>query len=529
MRSRPDAPDSPPEAFHSIEYHLPFWYHSEECLPFVALPSFVQSQSFVFLIRASMPSSGHQDPALRTLEEENKRLRRAVEELSVLNDLARAIGASVNTQEIIQTIVRRSLRAVGAEQGVITLVEEHSEQAMKTLVRTMVSSREQEHFHFNQALLGWMHLNKKPLIVSDPTSDERFRGVTWDSSIRTLIAVPMMVKSELHGVLSVYNKKEDLHFTEDDQRLLAIIAAQSAQVVENARLHEKEVALLKMQDELRLAARIQTELLPHTPPAIAGYEIVGTSIPAQEVGGDYYDFIPIDDHRWAFCIGDVSGKGLPASLLMANLQATLRGQSSLSADPKSCIERSNQLLYQSTSPEKFATVFYAILDHQNHQLWYANAGHEHPYLCCGTSDTKRLNVGGIPLGMLPDFAFQQESVSLDQNTLIVAFSDGVTEAMNAQEEQFGEERVAAIVEQHKHASAHEIIDDIVAAVRKHAGSTPQSDDITVVVMRRTQHRLLHEVERSDDSRGDFSCHEEIPDSDTRKVSHQSPAQRTDTT
>lgn len=431
-----------------------------------------------------MPPQANLDPAFRSLEEENKRLKRAVEELSVLNDLARAIGASVNTQEIIQTIVRRSLRAVGAEQGVITLVEERSEQSMKTLVRTMASSSDQEHFHFSQALLGWMHLNKKPLVITDPKTDERFRGIPWDDSIHSLIAVPMMVKSELRGVLVVYNRKDGKHFADDDQRLLAIIAAQSGQVVENARLHEQEQAFMKMQEELRLAARIQTELLPHTPPSIPGYEIIGKSIPAQEVGGDYYDFIPIDEHRWAFCIGDVTGKGLPASLLMANLQATLRGQTTPVTVPKACLERSNQLLFQSTSPEKFATLFYAILNPYDHQLSYANAGHENPYLYCDRSETKRLKTGGIPLGMLPEFPFEQECVPLEEDCLIVAFSDGVTEAMNAQEEQFGEERVAAVINQHRNAPVTEIIDHLVAAVKTHAAGHPQSDDITVVVVRR---------------------------------------------
>lgn len=431
-----------------------------------------------------MPLPQSQDHLVHSLEEENKRLKRAVEELSVLNDLARAIGASLNTQEIIQTIVRRSLRASGAEQGVITLVEEESNQSMKTLVRTMVSSREQEHFHFNQALLGWMHLNKKPLVIHDPKTDERFRGIPWDDSIHSLIAVPMVVKSELRGVLTVYNKKEGKSFTEDDQRLLAIIAGQSAQIVENARLYEKEKTLLKMQEELKFAARIQSELLPKSPPNIPGYEIAGRTIPAQEVGGDYYDFIPIDDHRWAFCLGDVTGKGLPASLLMANLQATLRGQTLNAVGPKICLERSNQLLYQSTSPEKFATLFYAILDTQSNQIQYTNAGQDNPYLYSGQTGIKRLKTGGIPLGMLPDFGFEEETVSLEEDCMLIVHSDGVTEAMNSEEEQFGDDRIAAVLEQHKHASPPEIIDHLVAAVKKHAAGHPQSDDITVVVMRR---------------------------------------------
>ena len=433
-----------------------------------------------------MPPSASQDQALRSLEEENKRLKRAVDELSILNDLARAIGASLNTQEIIQTIVRRSLRAISAEQGVITLVEEQSQQSMKTLVRTMVSSKEQEHFHFSQALLGWMHLNKKPLVINDPKNDERFRGIPWDDSIRSLIAVPMMAKSELRGVLTVYNKKDGKPFSEDDQRLLAIIAGQSGQVVENARLYEKEKTLVKMQEEVRLAARIQTELLPKSAPIFAGYDIVGKTIPAQEVGGDYFDFIPIDEHRMAFCLGDVTGKGLPASLLMANLQATLRGQTLTTGSPKTCLERSNQLLYQSTSPEKFATLFYAILDLENHHIHYSNAGHDNPYLCSSRVPTKRLKIGGIPLGMLPDFSFEQESIPLEDDSILVAYSDGVTEAMNVQEEMFGEERIAAVIEQHKHAPASEIIDHLVSAVKTFAAGYPQSDDITVVVMRRTK-------------------------------------------
>jgi len=266
------------------------------------------------------------DPSQKTLQEENQRLKRAVEELSILNDLARAIGASLNTQEIIQTIVRRSLRAINAEQGVITLVDEQQQGTMKTLMRTMENSGDHEQFHFDQALLGWMHLNKKPLVMNDTKHDERFPDVPWSDSIRSLISVPMMVKSGLRGVLTVYNKKADALFSDDDQRLLAIIASQSAQVVENARLNEQEQTLILMQEEVRLASRIQTELLPKQPPKIQGYDIAGKAVPAQTVGGDYFDFIPIDEHRIAVCLGDVSGKGLPASLLMANLQATLRGQ-----------------------------------------------------------------------------------------------------------------------------------------------------------------------------------------------------------
>ncbi len=432
-----------------------------------------------------MPDSvvGHSN--LEALQLETQRLKRAVEELSILNDLARAIGASLDSQEIMQTIIRRSLRAVNAEQGVITLVDEQANDSMKTLVRAMVSSSEHEQLHLNQTLLGWMHLHKKPLLMNSPQSDERFRGVKWDESVHSLACVPMMIKSELKGVLTIYNKKDGKAFTEDDQRLLAIIAAQSGQVVENARLNEREKQLLKMQEEVRLASRIQIDLLPKTAPTISGYDIAGKSIPAQMVGGDYFDFISIDEHRLAICLGDVSGKGLPASLLMANVQATLRGQTLLNASAQQCITRSNTLLFQSTSSEKFVTLFYGILDSEMHTLSFSNAGHDHPFLFSNSPDPLRLQTGGIMLGMMDPFPFESESVSFNPGDLLVISSDGISEAMNQAGDQFGEVRLGSLIKENRNCTAAELIDRVIAAVKAHAGKAPQMDDMTLVVARRT--------------------------------------------
>lgn len=274
-----------------------------------------------------MITSDGSSTQVHKLEEENERLKRAVDELSILNELATAIGALNSSEEVIRKIIGRSLRAVNAEQGVITVVDEQPDQPMKTLIRSMVSSSDHGQFHFNQALLGWMILNKKPLTVNDPPNDERFRGIPWDGSVHSVLCVPMLTRSALKGVLAVYNKKGGKGFTLDDQRLLAIIAAQSAQVVENARLYEEERSLIKMQQEFKLAAQIQADLLPKESPKIPGYDIAGATYPARTIGGDYFDFISLDQNRIAVCLGDVSGKGLTAALLMANLQASLRSQS----------------------------------------------------------------------------------------------------------------------------------------------------------------------------------------------------------
>jgi sigma-B regulation protein RsbU (phosphoserine phosphatase) len=417
------------------------------------------------------------------LQDEVRRLRRAVEELSILNDIARAISASTNAEEIMQTLIRKSLRAVNAEQGVVTLVEDE-QKSMKTLIRTMVSSAGAPAFHMHQALIGWMHLNKKPLSVDDPANDPRFRGVQWDTNIKTLLCVPMIVKSELRGVLTVYNKKDGQSFNTDDQRLLAIISAQSAQVVENARLIEEEKLYIKMQQEVGLAAKIQMDLLPRSNPGLHGYDIFARTIAAQSIGGDYYDFISMSDGRTAICLGDVSGKGLPASLLMANLQATLRGQTLVSQQPSQCLLRSNKLLFESTSPEKFATLFYGIIDIQHHSINYSNAGHDWPFLIARDNSIQRLKTGGLMLGLIEQAAFQDEEVPIQVGDVLVVQSDGVSEAMNGNHEQFGEERLQSLVLEHKDRSAEEIIDTIVKEVRKHAGAHPQSDDITMMVIKR---------------------------------------------
>lgn len=424
------------------------------------------------------------DSAVVMLQEENRQLKRAVEELSILNDLSRAIGASVDSEEIIHKIVDRSMRAVQAEQSVVTLVDRHANQPMRTLVRAMTSSSQHPHYHLNENLLGWMHLNKKPLLTNDPAGDPRFKGLKWDQTINSILCVPLIVKSELIGVVTSYNKKDGGGFREEDQRLLAIIAAQSAQIIENARLYEEEKALTTMREQIKLAAQIQLDLLPKTPPTLMGYDIAATSIPAQMVGGDYYDFINLSPERWAICLGDVSGKGLPASLLMANLQATLRGQSSLNAPVHDTVTRSNRLLYQSTDPEKFATLFYGVLDVSSHQIAFCNAGHETPMIFSGDLDPVRIETGGMALGVMEDFPYEHDSVVLEPGQTMVIYSDGIPDAIDAEENPFGVDRLVEVVRSQPVGSAYDLSKRILAAVHAHEGETPQVDDLTLVIVKR---------------------------------------------
>jgi len=418
------------------------------------------------------------------LEDENKQLKRAVEELSILNDLSRAIGASVDSQDIIHKIVDRSMRAVQAEQTVVTLVDTDSSEPMKTLVRAMTSSSEHPQYHLNENLLGWMHLYKKPLLTNDPTDDERFKGLKWDQTIQSILCVPLMVKSELRGVITSYNKKGDSGFTQEDQRLLAIIAGQSAQIIENARLYEEEKAFVSMKEQVRLAYQIQKDLLPKSQPDVTGYDIAARSIPAQMVGGDYFDFIDVENGSLAICLGDVSGKGLPASLLMANLQATLRGQTLVTAPVNESVLRSNKLIFQSTDPEKFATLFYGVLDTNTHRMLYCNAGHEIPFVFTGEGDPARLETGGMALGVLDEFPYQYDAVTLNPGDLLVVYSDGIPDATNEFDHPFGEDKLIALIREFKDRPVVSIIDSIIDAVKDHEGKTEQLDDLTLVLVKR---------------------------------------------
>ncbi|WP_457652124.1 PP2C family protein-serine/threonine phosphatase [Rhodocaloribacter sp.] len=425
------------------------------------------------------------DAPRQALQHENERLRRAVEELSILNDLSLAVSASRDVQEIMHAIIRRSLRAIRAEQAVITLVGQDAADPTHTFIRTSASSGDHEAYRSEQSLLGWMHLYKGPLLINDPAHDERFRGTRWQRGIHSVLCVPMIVQNRLIGILTLYNKKEG-GFTRDDQRLLAILAGQSAQAIENARLQEEEKKLIRLREEYRLAFEIQTNLLPKEPPACEGYDIAGVSLPAQTVGGDYFDFIRVDRDRLGLCVGDVSGKGLPAAMLMANVQATLRGQALAQPDSvRDCIAHSNDMLCRSIGRGSFVTLFFGLLDARTHTLRYVNAGHNRPLLHTADGRIRELPTSGLVLGFQADFSYQEADVSLASGDTLLIYSDGITEAMNDEREQFDTERLGEMLRAHAHTPAATLIERIIAAVRRHTGEVPPNDDMTMLAVRRT--------------------------------------------
>jgi sigma-B regulation protein RsbU (phosphoserine phosphatase) len=428
------------------------------------------------------------DQNLNQLEKENLRLRVAVEELSILNEIATTISSAHSLDRVVQLIVQKCIKHIKVEQGAVMLLQEEDQGTpFRTMVRQADASTMSRilPFRLDTQLTGWMLKNQKPLVVNDFDKDDRFqKGELEDFPIHSLLSVPLRLKGQMIGLLTVFNKKIAGGFSDDDQRLLSIISAQSAQVIENTRLHEEEKTFLMMQEQMRLARDIQMRLLPESPPEIEGYQIAGISVAAQEVGGDYYDFIPFGTDRLAICLGDVSGKGIPAAMLMSNLQATLRSQTISNVSPKECMNRSNTLIFHSTDFQKFATVFYGILDFKNNEFIYTNGGHDDPMLFTKDKKPQRLSVGGTVLGFVEEFAYTEDKISLNPGDFFIIYSDGITEAMNLQEEEFGEERLINAVQDSQDSPPKDLINKILNVVKTHVGKAPQMDDMTLVVVKR---------------------------------------------
>jgi len=427
------------------------------------------------------------DPEFRIkrLEAENERLKRAVEELSILNDVALAVSSTLALDEIVDLIVKKCVKHLGVEQCAVLLLDKQEEDApLRTMIRRAQSEYSGIPYRLGDQITGWMLKNQQPLVVNDLATDGRFRIPDEAGTMRSLLCVPLRLKGRMIGVLNVFNKRGGEPFTESDSRLLMIIGAQSAQVIENARLYKEEQALLRIEQELNTARVIQERLLPKAPPVIAGYDLAGRSESARQVGGDYFDYFSQDGDSTVICLADVSGKGISAALVMANTQATIRSLSLSDTALTKRLEHANQLLYNSTDSDKFVTMFYSVLDPRTHELTFSNAGHNPPLLISADGSVRELEDGGPVLGILPGFSYQQSSVTLDQGDVLLIYSDGFSEAANVKLEEFGDDRLRALAVSHRQETAAALIESIAKEVKAFCGEASQFDDMTIVVVRR---------------------------------------------
>ncbi|MBZ5535594.1 MAG: SpoIIE family protein phosphatase [Acidobacteriia bacterium] len=343
-----------------------------------------------------------------------------------------------------------------------------------------------------------MRESKEParIYLTDPASwVQTSPGVTEEErqrleQLQAELLLPLLVKDRLLGFISLSQKRSEEAYSGNDLRLLNSVASQTALALENARLTAAiadEVAHReRLNRELEIAREVQEHLLPQELPVIEGLDYAGICRPALGVGGDYYDFIELPEGRLMIAVGDVSGKGISAALMMANLQACLRSQAATTPDDLSgIVARINQLIFQASSSSRYATFFLAEYDPATRHLSYVNAGHNPPLLFRQRGDRtriERLDAGGPVVGLMRQFSFQQAGLTLEPGDLLVAFTDGITESMNPEEEEWGEDALVHTVQGCKENTANEIVARTLASAEAFAAGAQQHDDMTLVVM-----------------------------------------------
>src|SRR5207249_7744000 len=316
-------------------------------------------------------------------------------------------------------------------------------------------------------------------------ADPRFAGGTvMLQGVRSVLAVPLGVGANVFGMIYADSPLSDNRFTEDQLKVLTTLASVAAIRVENARLTEEQIERERLEREQQVASEIQQRFLPAAAPQVEGYELQGISFPCYEIGGDYYDFIQRDDGKLLIALGDVSGKGTAAALLMSSLHAAIHAQSSSHSTITDTITAVNRYLADNIPANRFVTLFYAELDPRSGALSFLNAGHNPPMIVHAGGTMEQLAAGGLPLGIMPNAEFREGRTLLHPGDVLVIYSDGVTEAVNPKGEEFGPTRLYEVVARNIDSSAAGIRDRIEAALTKFCQGTPAADDITLVIVKR---------------------------------------------
>jgi len=326
--------------------------------------------------------------------------------------------------------------------------------------------------------MGWVAKTGKGEIVPDVSQDPRY--VVAKDNTKSELAAPLMSKRKVIGVFNLESERLNA-YDEEDLLLLTAFASQAAVAVENALLHEEVTQKKLLDKDLALARQIQRSFLPKFRPRIPGFDISGINLPSQQVGGDYYDFIHIADEQLGLVVGDVSGKGISASLIMASFRASLIAEIRNNYAIGKILKKVNNLLYESTEEDKFVSAIYGVLDTGKRVFTYANAGHNPPILFRRGGEIKYLETGGIVLGWLYNSVYQEDRIKLAPEDILVMYTDGVTEAINQQGEEFGVNRLLEIIKGNINLTARALRLKIVEEVRSFAPS--QGDDLTLVVVK----------------------------------------------
>ena len=379
--------------------------------------------------------------------------------------------------ELFPVILDLAIQAVNAQRGVLMILEGEE---------LVPRAHKGEGFRISTAVRDRVLNERSSILVRDAQLDDAFKGrmSIVEQKVHTMMAVPLQAKERIVGLIYLDSPFILREFTKDDLSLLTVMANIAAIRIENARLAEVEQAERIMARDLSQAAEIQGRMLPEKAPEVPGADLAGFNMACRTVGGDYYDFFTYPDGRVALALGDVSGKGMPASLMMMALHARVQV---LAEDPGNLahfMTRINKATCAKCPSNRFITFFFSVLNAVTGELAYANAGHNPPILVRANGDAEMLEGGGPVLGVLSIAPYSEMHAQLDHGDMLVLYSDGVTEANNPAYEEFDEERFIEVLKTHRTLPAAEIVQAVIQAVTGFAAGAPQADDITLLVAKR---------------------------------------------
>ena len=407
--------------------------------------------------------------------------------LGLISKVGVTLLSATGLDDTLNQVASLVFEAVPAERVVIMLRDESSDGGMQIKVaRVRGKDETPDEVRISRNVMTEVVENGKAVLTSDAQHDPRFASQTIVlQGIRSVLAVPLSVdERNVFGLIYADSPTYESTFKEEHLDILTTLASVASIRVENASLMDERINRERMERELELATEIQQRFQPSGPPVVEGYEFQGMSFSCYEIGGDYYDFIPRHDGQMLVALGDVSGKGTAAALLMSSLHAAMHAQVAAKTPLEDMVVSINKYLSENTPANRFITLFTAELDTGSGSIRFINAGHNPPLIGRADGTIEQLASGGLPLGIMPFAEYDVGSARLSPGDVLVIYSDGVSEANNLAEDEFGMDRLTAVISANVSRSASGIRDKVESALSAFTGTAAPNDDITLVIVKK---------------------------------------------
>jgi sigma-B regulation protein RsbU (phosphoserine phosphatase) len=406
--------------------------------------------------------------------------------LPILNEVSRALLLHKPLQELLEYVMDLIAAHLPMDRGALFLKEGSPVRLVPRAVRIIHPQLLNGRMQISRGLVEMASSQKLSVLTTDAAEDPRFanRQSIIDMGLHSAMCVPLGTEGDPLGVVCAERVFSREPFTDDDLRLLTLLANLAGVKIENARLVEDGLARERMERELRLAAEIQRGLLPKDRPSCGNFDIAAETVSSLHVGGDYYDFIPLGDGRLGLAIADVAGKGVSASLLMASLRAALQSEVGPGIAPAFLAGKLNEFIFRSSASNVFITFFYGELDPKLREFRYINAGHNSPLLLSAGGGLRPLEGTGLALGMLSGSVYEEGLIIVAPGDVLVLYTDGITESRSPGGEEFGPERIVETVRVQAEGRAKDILEAVFLALHDFTGGADPEDDRTLLVVKR---------------------------------------------